>query len=265
MVHEIAFPFAWRPTTHAALGVATIVMARLVIGAADRVFLSIPGWEPQIRRLCPWARSMEWLPIPSNVGANAHPDEVEKVRHRYCLDSVGTMVGHFGTFGVPITNVLAPAASELLARRQDTLLLLMGRNSDRFRTQLLSANPALAGRVHATGELAAERLSAHLRACDALLQPYPDGVSSRRTSMMAGLANAVPVVTNLGVLSEPLWAETPSVIVSESPAPLHLATATGAVLDLSHTARAELGCRGAELYTELFSAERVIATLLGNR
>ena len=38
-------------------------------------------------------------------------------------------------------------------------------------------------------------LAEHVRACDVLVQPYPDGISSRRTSAMAGLALGVAVVT----------------------------------------------------------------------
>lgn len=257
MVHEVVFPFAWRPPAHALLGAVTAVMARLVLGAADRLFVSIPGWVPRTRRLCPRARCAEWLPIPSNVPTGADPGAVAAVRGRYAPG--GELVGHFGTFGRAVTDVLAPAARELLARRPGVRLLLIGRGSDRFRAELIASGPA--GQVLATGELGADDLSAHLRACDLLLQPYPDGVSSRRTSAMAGLANGVPVVTNLGFLSEPLWATAPG--VTAGPDLDRIAEAAAAVLDLDPPARVALGRRGADLYDATFSAARVIATLRG--
>jgi glycosyltransferase involved in cell wall biosynthesis len=263
MAHEVAFPFAWRPRTHAILGAATAVMARLIFGAADRMFVSIPGWGPRIRRICHRAQPAEWLAIPSNVPAAADAAEVAAVRRQYGRDGTATLVGHFGTFGAPITDVLGPAAAELLARRATAQLFLVGRGSDRFRDDLANRHPALAGRVTATGELPAERLPAHLRACDLLLQPYPDGVSSRRTSVMAGLANAVPVATNLGFLSESLWATAAGIVVAPAADPAALAAAAATVLDLSPAARASLGRRAAELYASSFSVDRVISALRG--
>ena len=54
-------------------------------------------------------------------------------------------------------------------------------------------------------------LSAHIAACDLFVQPYPDGITSRRTSAMACLSQARPVVTTTGHLTEPLWAESDAV------------------------------------------------------
>ena len=56
MFHEVAFPFHWRPLTHALLSVVTRTMARLIAGAAERVFSSIASWGREIRRFCPRAK-----------------------------------------------------------------------------------------------------------------------------------------------------------------------------------------------------------------
>ena len=263
MAHEVVFPFAGWPPSHALLGGATALMARLVLATAERVFVSIPAWESRIRRLCPQCPAAEWLPIPSNVPAEADPEEVAAVRRRYGPDADVPLVGQFGTFGDPVGDVRGPAVAEFLARRPVARMLLVGRGTDRFARHLAAVYPSLIGRVSATGELAADRLSAHVRACDLMLQPYPDGVSSRRTSVMAGLANGVPVATNLGVLSEPLWARTTGVAVAASPDPVRLAAVAGRILDLSPADRAALGRRGAELYRATFTVERVIDALRG--
>src|SRR5512135_1070561 len=55
-------------------------------------------------------------------------------------------------------------------------------------------------RVITPGPLPAPAIAEYLRACDLVLQPYPDGASGRRTTLMTALANGVPVVTTLGVL-----------------------------------------------------------------
>ena len=40
-----------------------------------------------------------------------------------------------------------------------------------------------------------------------LVQPYLDGISTRRSSAMAGLALGVPIVSNAGVATEALWVD----------------------------------------------------------
>jgi hypothetical protein len=60
-----------------------------------------------------------------------------------------------------------------------------------------------------------DELARHVAACDVLLQPFPDGVSSRRTSVMAGMKLRVPVVTTRGRLTEPLWNTTAVVKLAE--------------------------------------------------
>jgi hypothetical protein len=45
-----------------------------------------------------------------------------------------------------------------------------------------------------------------------MVQPYPDGVSSRRGSFMAGLSHGKPIITTYGHLSEPLWSHTNAAI-----------------------------------------------------
>ncbi|HKI21626.1 MAG TPA: hypothetical protein VKA15_27285 [Isosphaeraceae bacterium] len=78
---------------------------------------------------------------------------------------------------------------------------------------------------------------------------------------MAALANRVPVVTNLGALSEPLWAASSGVVVVPGPDPAALAAAALEVLTLSPENRLALGARGAELYFSKFALERTIARL----
>ena len=50
MFHEVAFPFVRRPLRHNLLAVVNRVMAWAIAGAADRVLVSIPGWNDLLCR-----------------------------------------------------------------------------------------------------------------------------------------------------------------------------------------------------------------------
>ena len=146
-----------------------------------------------------------WLPVPSSLPEPA-PDDVRRVRDRYALGG-GPIVGHLGSYGSAATRVLSASLPEILQRSPSSVVLLLGQNGHGLLSAARSRSSA------ARPEIACDRcallraLAQHVRACDVLVQPYPDGISSRRTSAMAGLALGVPVVTTTGHLTEPLWAE----------------------------------------------------------
>jgi glycosyltransferase involved in cell wall biosynthesis len=155
---------------------------------------------------------------------------------------------------------VAPVVRELLDRRPNVRVLLLGAGGDRCRGELADGRADWPARVIAPGPLPAPALAEYLRACDLVLQPYPDGASGRRTTLMAALANGVPVVTTIGVLSEPIWADG-AVAVAPAGDPDRLARL---VLDLlDHPDRlAELGRAGQRLYEDRFAVRHTIAALL---
>jgi glycosyltransferase involved in cell wall biosynthesis len=122
------------------------------------------------------------------------------------------LIGHFGTYGRAIRALLDTSLPILLAS-MDCRVLLMGRGSDTFRCELAAAHPAVADRLDATGALSADDVSRHVSACDVMLQPYPDGISSRRTTAMVVLSHGRPLITTSGHLTEPLWADSIAVVL----------------------------------------------------
>lgn len=262
MFHEVMYPIErGQPLRHAVLGRVTQTMARLLARSADRVFVSIPAWALLLREICGPAQPAEWLPVPSNVPTVTDSARVAQVRSRVAGPE-GIVIGHFGTFGRMNAPLLGPPLASLLGQSSDRLALLVGRNSEHFRERFIVEHPDLAGRVLATGGLTAVDVSAHLAACDILIQPFPDGVSSRRTSVMAGIALAVPIVTNTGRLSEPIWgAESEGLAVARSAAPADLVDAAEAVLALPASEREARGQAAAAWYRSRFAVENTIACL----
>jgi glycosyltransferase involved in cell wall biosynthesis len=260
MFHEVAFPVArgqkWR---HNLLGRTQRWMARIVAEAAERVWVSIPAWEPILRTLQPRLGSVTWLPVPSNVSTQARPAQSTAIRARLGALAGDLVVGHFGTFGGPVAEALAKMLPTVLGK-PGRVGLLVGRGAGELQTRLLESHPELAGRLHAAADLEADAVADHLRACDALLQPYPDGVSSRRGSVMTGLALGLPIATSEGFLSESIWRDESLVAL----APAGDFPAQVAVLERlleSPDERRRLGERAAAGYARNFSVEHTVRKL----
>jgi glycosyltransferase involved in cell wall biosynthesis len=255
--HEVVYPWsASAPPRHQVLAGVTRVMLRLVADAADRAFVSIPAWAEHLPARV--RRHAEWRPVPSNLPTEAPEATVQAVRSEL---AAGEVVGHFGTYGGVIAGLLEGVLVPLLRAHPRRHALLLGRGGAAFRDALASRHPDVAARLRATGALPPEAAAAHLRACDLLLQPYPDGVSARRGSVMAGLGLGMPIVTNTGHLTEPLWRELGPVELVEGTAPGPWTEAAERLL--AHAdARAALRDRATRVYRERFALERTLEALL---
>lgn len=262
MFHEVMYPIqAGQSLRQAVLGRVNREMARVLACTADRMYVSTPRWGAILRRLCGRARSAIWLPIPSNLPDDPPAAAVAATRTRL-VPPGRLLIGHFGTFGHLVTGILEPALVAVLRASADRTAALIGRESHRYCESFTARFPDLKGRVAATGELPPSEAAAHLAACDVLLQPYLDGVCTRRTSLMAGLALGVPVVTNAGCLTEPIWkSESAGVIIAQSYAAADLFRTAEELLALSPAGRVERGRAGAAWYRSRFTVSATVARL----
>jgi glycosyltransferase involved in cell wall biosynthesis len=115
-------------------------------------------------------------------------------------------------------------------------------------------------RITAPGDLDPVFLSHRLQACDLLIQPYPDGASSRRTTLMSALAHGIPVVTTIGHLSESFWDDSDAVAT----APVgDIAALSRVVAELLRDSqrRRTMAAAARSLYEERFSLPHVIEAL----
>ena len=259
MVHEPYLAFGYGSRRQDVVAAVHRVMTAILLRAARRVWVSIPDWEACWRRYALGRRvPFAWLPVPSTIPVVTDPVGAAAVRARY-TPAGGSLVGHFGTYGQPVAEPLLALLPALLDG-PDRAVLLLGRGGGALRDELTRRRPALAGRVHATGALEAADLSRHLRACDVLLQPYPDGVSTRRTSVMGGLSHGLAVVTTAGLRTEPLWAESGAVKLAPAEDLAALAEATqGLLADAAE--RARLGAAARALYQTRFDVSHTVKAL----
>jgi hypothetical protein len=214
MVHEPYLPLPQGNIQHTALALAHRFMLMPLLCAAKRVWTAIPKWEECCRsyalgRKIPFA----WLPVISNIPVADKSSDIQAIRARYA-PSEQSLVGHFGTCGGEIGTALRAVIPELFSRDANRTLLLIGNDSEQGRAALLHESPLYADRIHATGEQSDVEISSCISACDVMFQPYPDGATSRRGSLMAAISHRKPVVTTSGFLTEPLWQDSHAVLLT---------------------------------------------------
>jgi glycosyltransferase involved in cell wall biosynthesis len=262
MFHEPYFYFGLARPHRNALAAVQRVMAALLLRAAGESYVATETWcrylEPYLPALAPEPVT---LPIPSSI-PRGDADAAARIRAGITGSSATPLVGHFGTYGDHIAPVLQRTLSQLLATVPDLSILCMGAGSDAFVARMLSRSPRLDGRLHATGRRAHAEIAAHVLACDLLVQPYPDGVTTRRTSVMAGLINARPVVTTSGPLTEPVWERTGAVALAAATSVDDLVSRTISLL-VSDVERRDLAARGERAYLAGFALEHTIVQLRG--
>jgi len=256
MFHEPYFYFTVERPWRNVLAIVQRAMARVLLDGSNRAYISTETWR---RYLSPRnGMPIDVLPIPSNIPPGAAPDSD---RYRRVIAPHGEqIVGHFGSYGDHVGGELLRVLPGIAQRSATARFGFIGSGSAEFLARIAARHPEIAARSWASGRVDADAVSSALRSCDVLIQPYPDGITTRRTSAMAGLQHGVPTVTTIGALTEGIWTDSQAVAL----APAHDATAfADAVARLLHDQPAAhaLGRRGAKIYEQQFSLERTVAVL----
>jgi glycosyltransferase involved in cell wall biosynthesis len=262
MFHEVTVTV--RPSTalkYRVQAFATDLMAKQVIAASDTALVSTERWTPLLHTLSSRVPDVTCLPIPSNIALHADAETSREVRARFA-DS-GVLYGHFGTYrDAAMRQVLLAAVPRLLSQMHDGRMLFVGTGSDVFASALTAACPSIRDRVFGAGALPPDLLAAHLTACDVLLQPYEDGVTTRRTSIVAALALGSAVVTTSGPMTERLWPESRAVaLVPDNDVDALVESARTLGLDAAR--RAAMGALAREFYEQTFTMEQTVNALRG--
>lgn len=259
MFHEPYLYLRWRPD-HVVTAFTQRAMAAILLDAANQLYLSTDTWRRYLARFRPGGmQDAVTVPIPSAIPLVDASHAVQATRTT-AIGDAKYLVGHFGSYGGHIAPILARTFKDLLSADARVAVLCTGSGSDRFVKRLAADHPALRDRLTGAGRASADDISVQLQACDVLLQPYPDGVTTRRTSVMAGLINRRAVVTTDGKLTEDVWRRTHCVALARSGSAAALAQATHDLLD-DVTARTALESRAGATYESSFALRHTIEAL----
>ncbi|PEN12818.1 hypothetical protein CRI94_12495 [Longibacter salinarum] len=196
MAHEDFVPaISWK---FAIMSVWQRAQFRALGRVADRIYFSIAPW---VDRYNDWFEDTPvcHFPIGSNIPlVNERSTDLKQFLE---LSDDRFVIGFFGTLRGRLIDHI-DAAVQAIRRRaqsrgeQDPVLLYVGPNG----TELKQMLPAHC--IVDAGRLPAEDVSRHLQIMDLHLTPFPDGISSRRGSFMAGLQHAVPTLGTRGHLTD---------------------------------------------------------------
>lgn len=226
-------------------------LARALFGNADRQ-------SPRLAR----------IPIGSNITPRLIDATTRAAtRATYGAQEQTAVIGYFGFLnrskgGLLLVEVLARIAVQL----PDVRLLMIGERvgaSDPTNYAYLQEVEAaivahgLHERVTWTGSLPDAEVSAALAACDVLVLPYLDGASTRRGTLMAGLAQGRPLVTTMPVAPLPELTDGDNVLFVP-PADVN-ATVAATLRILRDPAQAQRLAAGAARAADAFTWESIAA------
>ncbi len=258
--HEVNLGFhTGDPLRYRFLDMVTKVMAKLVARSAAQIFVSTPQWESALRRYVAPHQAIAWLPVPNNIPVVVDPVRIAATRRRYA-SACGPVIGHFGTYSPAIAAMLRNLVPLVLADSPSSTMLLLGANGGAFRESLTTEFPELTPRVIATGALPADELSMAMAACDVMAQPYPDGVTTRRTSIMTALEHGRAVVTTQGSFTEQMWARSGAVALLPVENSAAFAAAITELLR-DENQRQRYGAAAKALYADRFDVRHTVEAL----
>jgi len=258
LVHELYADLSVFPLRHLIAALAQRAMFALAILAARGLAISTESWAARVRRAWPVReRRIIHLPSPSNI--EPIPADREQARRDFGLRDEEFVLAFFGTLHVSKKRLwLVQSVEALSTRGIPARLLAIGPESEHLRAL---APREMQGKILALGYADAATVSRALQASDLFLLPLSDGVSTRRSSLMAALSHGLPVVGTWGRLTDESLRRSGALLLSPAD---DLEAFLHHVILLAEDVerRRDLGERGRALYREHYDWPIVVERLL---
>jgi len=167
-------------------------------------------------------------------------------------------IGVFSLGGAgKLYGYIAESMQAMLKSKTPTFWVFIGVTDEEF----VKYFPKLKKIPHyCTGYLSADKVSRWLQSVDLLAAPFDDGVSTRRTSVIAGMAHGVPTITTAGHLTDEDFYEKSPLLIS----PLDAGQFAEMVMDAGKDLKRLRESRGKirEFYKEHFRWKAIVEGLL---
>jgi glycosyltransferase involved in cell wall biosynthesis len=252
MVHEPFVPMInWR---WALMGLWQRSQLRALHAVADVIFASIESWTEMLARWRPH-RPTHHLPVGSNLPDMRAARSKARQRHGATGDTV--VLAAFGTAhpGRHL-NYIVQAANNVAAGGATVVLQNLGADVP----ALDELDPRV--RLSQPGYQEPIALARQLAASDVFLAPFIDGVSTRRTTVMAALQHGIATVATDGPLTDGLLRRSTSAIRLVPTLRRDLFIEATVRLALQNEDREAVGRAGRQLYEERFDWSGIASQLI---
>src|SRR3990167_4728947 len=258
MVHEPFISFGHSVKYFLISIVQRLMLFFLIIGS-DRIGVSIKVWERVLKRFFFWRKGdFRWIPIPSNIKISTKTNIPEKLS-RF---NKKPLLAFFGSFHITkMVEFLTASLDALVKKGYDAGLIVIGQDEKEISAYIKELPDYLKGRIFCTGYCSSEDVSQYLSITDIFLLPLIDGVSSRRTSLMAALKHGLPVVTTKGFLTDDIFLQEDFTLLSP-PTDKSLFVANVVRMAEDEKLKDAIGKKGREAYEKYFSEKLMIERYL---
>jgi len=259
MFHEFAYSFSEPKLRLKIAGVVHRLMALILLSCARKAFVSAAEIGRQLQNYNFRRRDITVLPVPSNVPESADLQDTCAIRSAFVKPGE-LLVGHFGLYHPGMERILTPSLNALFNRNPNVKLVLIGSGSELYRSKFFIKHPEHTSRLLSTGGCDLFRIAQLISACDCMFQPYPDGLTTKRTSAMAAIANGKLLVCTASEKTEDIWKATEAVHLINSSKPSEIAEELDFVLSVPERLLAG-SAQASRFYRQNFSVEQTAKVL----
>jgi hypothetical protein len=251
MFHETCFAFrepGWKLKTAAFV---QRLMALILVNAADKAFASTEFTRRQLTWFCFRSKSIECSPVPANVEpALVAVPEIQSIRRQACC----RRLGHFGLFNPNVSRLLLPTIEYLLFLNSSVEIVFIGKCGIEY---LANLPGPIQSRIRSTGVCSKQEASRAIAECDLMFQPYPEGISTRRTTAMAALSHGKLLVSTMGPFTDQIWLHSCSVKLFTNSEPKFMAEELNKILDTDPESL-DVATEAKDFYVRNFSMPRTV-------
>lgn len=201
-VHEYAIP--WEFSFKRILARLWMMFMMLVLGSISQVIIvTFIKRCRQLQRLLFWKKkNICIVPAGSNIPNVSDTGQVVEKKDRLTLTIFGQPSG--------MDERLLSAIKQWISGKQIRIIWI-----GRSKGEILNAwGDIEESALHIYERLPAEEVSALLSTTDIFLAPMVDGVSTRRTTIIAALAHGLPIIGTDGACTDPLLRQSPAFLLS---------------------------------------------------
>lgn len=175
-------------------------VAYLLLVSAKYIGVSIEAWTQQFQQQLSWKKTrIQWQGVASNIDYYAPTaEEAKSLQDKFNLQKDKKYITIFSPTGSGKGLDLINYASEKLSQLNNIEYLVIGSTPDETRRQLTFLDNSK--NTHWLGFCDDHEVSYLLQQTYLALIPFIDGISTRRGSALAGLANGTNILTTYGFL-----------------------------------------------------------------